>query len=93
MIGVNTFLSSEGSPTTQPGEVIRSTETEKEAQIATVAAVQERFQAERPGERLKQVAVHGGNVFEQLLETAKVCTLGEIGRALFEVGGQYRRNM
>jgi len=95
VIGVNTFLSSEGSPTTQPGEVIRSTETEKEAQIATVAAVQERFQAERPGEleRLKEVAVRGGNVFEQLLETAKVCTLGEIGRALFEVGGQYRRNM
>jgi len=67
----------------------------REAQIATVTAVQECFQAERPGEleRLKQVAVHGGNVFEQLLETAKVCTLGEIGRALFEVGGQYRRNM
>jgi isobutyryl-CoA mutase len=95
VIGVNTFLSSEGSPTTQPGEVIRSTEAEKEAQIATAAAVQERFQAERPGEleRLKQVAVRGGNVFEQLLETSKVCTLGEIGRALFEVGGQYRRNM
>jgi methylmalonyl-CoA mutase len=60
VIGVNTFFSSEGSPTTQPREVIRSTETEKEAPIATVAAVQE---------------------------------LGEIGRALFEVGGQYRRNM
>jgi len=95
VIGVNTFLSSEGSPTTQPGEVIRSTEEEKEAQIATVATVQERFRDERPGEleRLRQVALHGGNVFEQLMETTKVCTLGEIGRALFEVGGQYRRNM
>ncbi len=95
VIGVNTFLSSEGSPTTQPGEVIRSTTEEKEAQIATVATVQERFRDERPGalERLKQLALRGENVFEQLLETTKVCTLGEIGRALFEVGGQYRRNM
>ncbi len=95
VIGVNTFLSSEGSPTTQPGEVIRSTQDEKEAQIATAAAVQERFRDERPGEleRLKQVAIHGGNVFDQLMETTKVCTLGEISRALFEVGGQYRRNM
>ena len=95
VIGVNTFLSSEGSPTVLPREVIRSTETEKEAQIATVAAVQKRFAAEGPKalERLQQVALRNGNVFEELMETSKVCTLGEIGRALFATGGQYRRNM
>jgi methylmalonyl-CoA mutase len=95
VIGVNTFLSSEGSPTVLPREVIRSTEAEKEAQIATVAAVQARFRTEGPAalERLQQVALRNGNVFEELMETSKVCTLGDIGRALFATGGQYRRNM
>jgi isobutyryl-CoA mutase len=95
VIGVNTFLSAEGSPTVLPKEVIRSTADEKAAQIATVAAVQERFAAERPEAlaRLQQVALHNGNVFEALMETTKVCTLGEISRALFAVGGQYRRSM
>jgi isobutyryl-CoA mutase len=95
VIGVNTFLSSDGSPTVLPREVIRSTEAEKEAQIATVAAVQARFRAEGPAalERLQHVALRNGNVFEELMETSKVCTLGEIGRALFATGGQYRRNM
>jgi methylmalonyl-CoA mutase len=95
VIGVNTFLSSEGSPTMLPKEVIRSTTEEKEAQIATVLAVQARFAQEGPAalHRLQQVALHNGNVFEELMETTKVCTLGQISRALFEVGGQYRRNM
>jgi isobutyryl-CoA mutase len=95
VIGVNTFLSSEGSPTMLPKEVIRSTTEEKEAQIATVQAVQARFAKEGPEalHRLQQVALHNGNVFEALMETTKVCTLGQISRALFEVGGQYRRNM
>jgi isobutyryl-CoA mutase len=95
VIGVNTFLSSEGSPTMLPKEVIRSTTEEKEAQIATVQAVQARFAQEGPAalHRLQQVALHNGNVFEELMETTKVCTLGQISRALFEVGGQYRRNM
>jgi len=95
VVGVNTFLSSEGSPTVLPGEVIRSTEEEKQFQIATVKAVQERNRT-RSGaalSRLQDVALHNGNVFEELMETTKVCTLGQIGRALFEVGGQYRRNM
>jgi methylmalonyl-CoA mutase len=95
VIGVNTFLSSEGSPTVLPKEVIRSTQEEKDAQIAAVAELQARCARERPAalERLRQVALHNGNVFAELMETTKTCTLGEIGRALFEVGGQYRRNM
>jgi methylmalonyl-CoA mutase len=95
VIGVNTFLSSEGSPTVLPKEVIRSTQEEKDAQIAAVAALQARYAVERPAalERLRQKAIHNGNVFEELMETAKTCTLGETARALFAVGGQYRRNM
>jgi methylmalonyl-CoA mutase len=95
VIGVNTFLSDEGSPTVLPGEVIRSTTDEKEAQIETVRTVQAR--AGEAGEEalraLQQVALENGNVFGELMETAKVCTLGQITRALFQVGGQYRRNM
>jgi methylmalonyl-CoA mutase len=95
IIGVNTFLSSQGSPTVLPREVIRSTGEEKQAQIDTTASVHERFAVEGPAalERLKQVGLRNGNVFEELMETAKVCTLGQISRALFSVGGQYRRNM
>jgi methylmalonyl-CoA mutase len=95
VIGVNTFLSSDGSPTMLPKEVIRSTSEEKDMQIATVASVQARHAQERPAalERLRQAALHNQNVFAELMETTKVCTLGEIGRALFAVGGQYRRNM
>jgi methylmalonyl-CoA mutase len=95
VIGVNTFLSAEGSPTVLPAEVIRSTMDEKEAQIATVDAVRARYRTEGPEalERLRQAALGNANVFAELMETTKVCTLGEIGRALFGVGGQYRRNM
>jgi methylmalonyl-CoA mutase len=95
IIGVNTFLSSEGSPTSVPSEVIRSTTEEKEAQIATVASIKKMYASE--GEealaKLQRAAVRNENVFAQLMETTKVCTLGEISRALFAVGGQYRRNM
>jgi methylmalonyl-CoA mutase len=95
VIGVNTFLSSEGSPTVLPDEVIRSTPDEKEAQIATVEAVKDRFADRGPEalERLREVALVDGNVFDELMETTKVCTLGQITEALFSVGGQYRRNM
>ncbi|HWA15290.1 MAG TPA: methylmalonyl-CoA mutase family protein [Gemmatimonadales bacterium] len=95
VIGVNTFLSAEGSPTVLPREVIRSTKEEKDAQIEAVAALHARHAKERPAalERLRQKAMHNANVFEELMETTKVCSLGEIARALFEVGGQYRRNM
>ena len=95
IIGVNTFLSSKGSPTVIPAEVIRSTTEEKEAQITNVESVWARS-GDKGAEALKKlqaVAVHGGNVFEELMETVKWCSLGQITMALFEVGGQYRRNM
>jgi methylmalonyl-CoA mutase len=95
IIGVNTFLSSKGSPTVIPREVIRSTTEEKEAQIENVQAVWKRS-ADKGAEALKTlqgVAVHGGNVFGELMETVKWCSLGQITKALFEVGGLYRRNM
>ncbi|MBL7817417.1 MAG: methylmalonyl-CoA mutase family protein [Saprospiraceae bacterium] len=95
IIGVNTFLNTEGSPTVLPKEVIRSTEEEKRAQIATRDAVQTR-NPEKSAEMLRhlqQVALENGNIFEELMETAKFCTLGQITHALYEVGGQYRRNM
>ncbi|MDB5252714.1 MAG: methylmalonyl-CoA mutase [Flaviaesturariibacter sp.] len=95
LIGVNTFLSKNGSPTVLPTEVIRSTTEEKEQQITNLQAFWKRNEA-RSGEalqRLKSVAIANGNLFEELMETVKYCSLGQITRALYEVGGQYRRNM
>ena len=95
LIGVNTFLSDEGSPTVLPKEVIRSTTEEKENQIATRDALHAR-NPERMNEDLHNVqeaAIRNGNVFEALMEAAKTCSLGQITNGLFEVGGQYRRNM
>jgi methylmalonyl-CoA mutase len=95
IIGVNTFLSSKGSPTIIPKEVIRSTTEEKEQQINTVKNVHAFYKDIAPQKlkELQQAAVHNQNIFEQLMETVKYCTLGQITNALFEVGGQYRRNM
>ncbi len=95
IIGVNTFLSSDGSPTILPKEIIRSTEEEKQAQIATVKRVDGTGgeEAEAALATLVDTAQHNGNVYECLLEAVKVCTLGRITEALFNVGGQYRRNM
>ena len=95
IIGVNTFLSSKGSPTILPEEVIRATEEEKQYQITVVKnlntgnhkAVLEHV------ELLKQKSINNENIFEQLMEACKVCSIGQITEALFEVGGQYRRNM
>jgi len=95
LIGVNTFLSSEGSPTILPAEVIRATEEEKEAQIQTLRKLHE-ANAEKAPEILRQlqkVAIENGNIFESLLEAVKCCSLGQITRSLYAVGGQYRRNM
>ncbi|WP_242919495.1 methylmalonyl-CoA mutase family protein [Pontibacter liquoris] len=95
IIGVNTFLSSTGSPTVLPKEVIRATEEEKQYQIAMLQALQ-KGNENRSGEMLKriqQVAINNGNIFEVMMETVKFCSLGQITNALFEVGGQYRRNM
>lgn len=95
IIGVNTFLSSKGSPTIIPKEVIRATEEEKEGQIQTLNDLQKR-EEEASNVQLKSiqdVALRNGNIFEALMEACKVCSLGQITDALFEVGGQYRRNM
>lgn len=95
IIGVNTFLSSKGSPTVLPAEVIRATEAEKENQIKTLQSLHEREKDEARTQlkELQQVAINNGNIFEKLMEVAKFCSLGQITEALFQVGGQYRRNM
>ncbi|MEP5047073.1 MAG: methylmalonyl-CoA mutase family protein, partial [Balneola sp.] len=95
IIGVNTFLSSKGSPTVLPAEVIRATEEEKQAQISTKDNLHTAF-AKAQQEQLSAIqkaAVAQENIFEHLMEATKICTLGQITEALFEVGGQYRRNM
>ena len=95
IIGVNTFLSSKGSPTVIPEEVIRATEKEKKYQITVVENLIKGStkKALEQISMLQQKAVHNENLFEQLMEATKVCSLGQITHALFEVGGQYRRNM
>ena len=95
IVGVNTFLSSKGSPTVIPGEVIRSTVGEKEAQIESLQQLHVRCadEAKEAIRSIQQAAVQNGNIFEELMRATKVCSLGQITDALFEVGGQYRRNM
>jgi methylmalonyl-CoA mutase len=95
IVGVNTFLNKNGSPTITPSEVIRSTVEEKEFQINALAAFHKRHEATSVSalQQLQQVAVNNGNLFDALMETVKHCSLGQITRALYEVGGQYRRNM
>ncbi|MFM2207893.1 MAG: hypothetical protein RL213_1868 [Bacteroidota bacterium] len=95
IVGVNTFLSSKGSPTIIPSEVIRATTEEKEYQITMLEHLQKgsAANAERLLRELQLAAVRNGNLFEQLMEATKYCSLGQITRSLFEVGGQYRRNM
>ncbi|MBV6655256.1 MAG: methylmalonyl-CoA mutase, partial [Mameliella sp.] len=95
IIGVNTFLNKEGSPTVRPGEVIRATKEEKEDQIKGLRELH-KANADLEGQYLKQlqkVAIQNGNLFEALIEATKYCSLGQITHALYEVGGQYRRNM
>jgi methylmalonyl-CoA mutase len=95
IIGVNTFLNKKGSPTVIPGEVIRSNTEEKEQQINNLRAFQTRnaAAAAQSLRRLQEVAISNGNLFEALMETVKTCSLGQITHALYQVGGQYRRNM
>lgn len=95
IIGVNTFLSSKGSPTILPREVIRATEKEKKQQINTVKNLQKTYtkEATEALAELRQKALDNKNIFEQLMEATKVCSLGQITEALFTVGGEYRRNM
>lgn len=93
IIGVNTFLSSKGSPTVVPAEVIRATEEEKQFQIKTLTNLHEAGDTTALLKDLQERAIKNENIFEALMEVCKVCSLGEITSALFEVGGQYRRNM
>jgi methylmalonyl-CoA mutase len=95
IVGVNTFLPAHGGGGVAPAELIRSTGAEKDAQVAAVRAFQARNAAQAPAAlaRLQAVAAGGGNVFAELMETVRVASLGQITHALYEVGGQYRRNM
>jgi isobutyryl-CoA mutase len=96
IIGVNTFLPAQrNEDELRAAELIRSTEAEKQDQVVSVRAFNDARADSQPAtlERLQQVAAAGGNVFEQLIEAVKVASLGRISRALYAVGGQYRRNM
>ena len=95
IIGVNTFLNSKGSPTIIPGEVIRATNQEKEYQIKMLNDFHDfnKSISKNALEKVKFSAINQENIFEELMEACKSCSLGEITNALFEVGGQYRRNM
>ena len=95
IIGVNTFLSKEGSPTIVPGEVIRATPEEKQGQIDGLAALHSAHgdRTEAALENVRRIAVEHGNLFAELMEAVKSCSLGQLTEAMFEVGGAYRRNM
>ncbi|QHJ70473.1 fused isobutyryl-CoA mutase/GTPase IcmF [Planococcus halotolerans] len=95
IIGVNTYLNPnpQSDDDINAMEIARATKEEKEAQIEKLRAFQDRNNSDEGLERLKQVAKTGGNIFEELMETVKVASLGQITTALYEVGGQYRRNM
>jgi methylmalonyl-CoA mutase len=95
LIGVNTFLNKKGSPTLLPGEVIRSTTEEKEQQIQNLLSFQKRNASKIKDalSRLQIAAINNENLFAELMETVKYCSLGQITNALYAVGGQYRRNM
>jgi methylmalonyl-CoA mutase len=95
IIGVNTFLSSKGSPTVIPAEVIRATEEEKQYQIEMLKELHNSGADKLDGnlERIQNAAINNQNIFEEIMEISKTCSLGQITKALFEVGGQYRRNM
>jgi len=95
IVGVNMFRNPHGDATPKTVALARSTEEEKESQLRRLAAFHERHAGEAPRalDRLKQVVIANGNVFEELMKTVRVCSLGQITNALFEVGGQYRRSM
>jgi len=95
IIGVNTFLGKDGSKTVVPGEVIRATETEKEYQIHMLDQLHKTWKKETDENlrKLQEAAANNENIFYTLIETAKYASIGQITAALFNVGGQYRRNM
>ena len=91
IVGVNMFLSKEGSPFVIPEELVRSSTEDKDRQISNVEAIRGRSAVVLA--ELQKAALHSGNVFMALMEAAKTASLGEMSDALFEVGGKYRRNM
>jgi len=95
IMGVNTFLSSRGSPTVQAQNVIRALPVEKEYQIQMLKELHKTYhtEAESAIVKLKDIASKGNNIFNELMEASKFCSIGQITAALFEIGGQYRRNM
>jgi len=97
IVGVNTFVNPRADEAgfNTPGELARATKEEKEQQIQNLRAFQELHKDTAPAAltRLQETAIAGGNIFAELMETAKVASLGQISHALYEVGGKYRRNM
>lgn len=95
IIGVNTFRNPHGEPVPEHIELARSTEEEKQSQLTRLRAFHERHAKEAPAmlRRLQQAVIDNRNVFEVLMDAVRVCSLGQITSALFEVGGQYRRSM
>jgi isobutyryl-CoA mutase len=95
IVGVNTFLKDGGSKTIIPNEIIRSTTEEKQWQINNLVEFKKinKDKSDAALRELKLAAIQNKNLFGHLMETVKYCSLGEITHALYEVGGQYRRNM
>jgi methylmalonyl-CoA mutase len=95
IIGVNTFRNPHADPVPQKIELIRSTEEEKVSQLKRLRAFKKAHEKQAPEmlERLRQAVIRDENVFAVLMDAVRVCSLGQITHALFEVGGQYRRSM
>jgi len=95
IVGVNTFRNPHAEPIAQKLELIRSTEDEKRSQLSRLRAFHRKNEAESPAmlQRLRDAVIRDENVFAVLMDAVRVCSLGQITHALFEVGGQYRRNM
>jgi methylmalonyl-CoA mutase len=95
IIGVNTFRNPKGDEVLEKLELARSTDDEKKSQLDRLHAFHAKHAKESPAmlARLQQAVIHNDNVFEVLMDAVRVCSLGQITNALFEVGGQYRRNM
>jgi isobutyryl-CoA mutase len=95
IIGVNTFRNPHGDPTPQKLELARSTDEEKQSQLKRLEDFQARNASAAPAmlQRLQRAVIDNHNVFDVLMDAVRVCSLGQISNALFEVGGQYRRNM
>ncbi|MEO0316385.1 MAG: hypothetical protein RL404_62, partial [Pseudomonadota bacterium] len=95
IVGVNTFRNPKGDATPQTLELARSTDEEKQSQLTRLADFHARNKDASPAalEALQQAVINDDNVFARLMDAVRVCSLGQITEALFEVGGQYRRSM